>query len=129
MKKRILPYSPKVRQLARLLRKQSTVAEILLRKALRGKQMLGYDFHRQKPIDEYVVDFYCPRLGLVVEIDGVTHEGKEEADEVRQEKLESFGLTVLRFRDEEVKWDLDGVLSSLQARIQNKTGRSKSTHP
>jgi very-short-patch-repair endonuclease len=57
-----------------------TLSEILLWQQIKGKQLFGYDFHRQKPIDEYVVDFYCPRLKLVLEIDGDSHEGKEEAE-------------------------------------------------
>ena len=129
MKKRILPYNPKLKQLARILRKHSTLAEILLWNALKGKQMPGYDFHRQKPIDHFVVDFYCPMLKLVLEIDGVTHDGKEKEDDIRQKTLESFGLSVLRFRDEEVKRDLDGVLNSVRERIENEIQKSKGTHP
>jgi very-short-patch-repair endonuclease len=87
-----------------------TLSEILLWQQLKGKQLLGYDFHRQKPIDEYVVDFYCPKLKLVIEIDGDSHEGNEVADQIRQEKLESLGLKVLRIPDLEVKTNLDGVL-------------------
>ena len=59
MKTNIIPYNPKLKEIARTLRKNSTLGEILLWKRLRNKQMLGYDFHRQKPIDEFVVDFYC----------------------------------------------------------------------
>ena len=69
-----------MKQIAQMLRKNMTLSEILLWQQLKGKQLLGYDFHRQKPIDEYVVDFYCPKLKLVIEIDGDSHEGKEEAD-------------------------------------------------
>jgi very-short-patch-repair endonuclease len=54
-----------------------TLSEILLWQQLKGKQLLGYDFHGQKPIDEYVVDYYCPKLKLVIEIDGDSHDGKE----------------------------------------------------
>ena len=112
-----------------MLRKHSTLAEILLWNALKGKMMLGYDFHRQKPIDRFVVDYYCPRLKLVLEIDGVTHEEKEKEDRIRQKTLESFGLFFLRFRDEEVKQNLDGVLSALQEWIERRIQTSKSIHP
>lgn len=128
MKKRILPYNPKLKQLARTLRKNSTLAEILLWNEIKGKKMLGYDFHRQKPIDDYVVDFYCPRLELVIEIDGVTHDEKEEEDRIRQKRLESFDLHVLRFRDEEVKQNLDGVLIAIREWIESKT-QNNGTHP
>ena len=129
LKKRILPYNPKLKQLARMLRKHSTLAEILLWNELKGKKMLGYDFHRQKPIDNFVVDFYCPGLKLVIEIDGLTHDEKQEDDRIRQKKLESFGLHVLRFRDEDVKQSLEGVLLALGEWIEGKTEKSKGTHP
>jgi very-short-patch-repair endonuclease len=101
-----------------------TLAEILLWQQIKGKQLLGYDFHRQKPIDEYVVDFYCPRLKLVLEIDGDSHEGKEEADKMRQEKLETLGLTVMRFWDLDVKSNVDGAIEQLREWIE-----AHRTHP
>jgi very-short-patch-repair endonuclease len=101
-----------------------TLGEILLWKELKGKKLLGYDFHRQKPIDEYVVDFYCPALKLVVEVDGESHDGKEEADRLRQNKLESIGLTVLRFWDCDVKSNVDGVVEQLREWIE-----ARRTHP
>jgi very-short-patch-repair endonuclease len=91
-----------------------TLSEILLWQQLKKKQVLGYDFHRQKPIDVYVVDFYCPRLKLVLEIDGDSHDGKEDADRIRQEKLESLGLTVMRFWDSDVKSNVDGIVEQLR---------------
>jgi very-short-patch-repair endonuclease len=101
-----------------------TLSEILLWQQIKGKQLLGYDFHRQKPIDEYVVDFYCPRLKLVLEIDGDSHEEKEEADRIRQEKLESLGLTVMRFWDWDVKSNVDGIVEHLREWIE-----ARRTHP
>jgi very-short-patch-repair endonuclease len=101
-----------------------TLAEILLWKEIKGKKVLGCDFHRQKPIDEYVVDFYCPRLKLVLEIDGDSHDEKEELDKIRQEKLESKGLTVLRFWDLDVRVNVDGIVEQLREWIE-----SNRTHP
>ena len=101
-----------------------TWAEILLWKEIKEKKVLGYDFHRQKPIDEYIVDFYCPRLKLILEIDGDSHDGKEEADFIRQKKLESKGLTVLRFWDLDVKANVDGIVGQLKEWIE-----SNMTHP
>jgi len=113
-----------MKQIARTLRKNMTLSEILLWQQLKKKQVLGYDFHRQKPIDEYVVDFYCPRLKLVLEIDGDSHDGKEDADRIRQEKLESLGLTILRFWDSDVKSNVDGVVEQLREWIE-----ARITHP
>jgi very-short-patch-repair endonuclease len=67
MRRKIIPYNHKLKQLARNLRNNSTLAEVLLWRELKGKQVRGYDFHRQKPIDKYIVDFYCPDLLLAIE--------------------------------------------------------------
>jgi len=82
--------------------------------------LLGYDFHRQKPIDEFVVDFYCPRLSLAIEIDGGSHGGKLEKDSKRQHDIEKFGIRFLRFSDEEVKQNLDGVLEAIRKSIEDQ---------
>jgi len=119
-----IEYNPRLKQIARKLRNDMTLSEILLWQHIKGKQLSGYDFHRQKPINEYVVDFYCPRLKLVIEIDGDSHEGKEEADRIRQEKLESLGLTVMRFWDWDVKSNVDGIVEHLREWIEAHT-----THP
>ena len=124
MRDQWIGYNPRMKQIARKLRKDMTLAEILLWKELKGKKVLGYDFHRQKPIDEYVVDFYCLRLKLILEIDGDSHDGKEESDKIRQEKLESLGLTVLRFWDLDVKANVDGIVGQLKEWIE-----SNMTHP
>ncbi len=63
-------YNPKLKALARELRKNSTLSEVLLWNHLKGGQMKGYQFMRQKPIDDYIVDFYCSKLTLIIEIDG-----------------------------------------------------------
>lgn len=114
MRGRFLPYDPWLKEIARKLRNTMTVAEIMLWQRLKGKQMRGYDFHRQKPMDHYVVDFFCPRLKLVLEIDGISHEGKLEQDEKRQKDLEEYDLTFLRFDDLEVKRNLDGVVAAIE---------------
>ena len=73
---------------------------------------------RQKPIDDYIVDFFCSRLGLVIEIDGESHSSRWRADQSRQRKLESLGLSVLRFYDSDVKNNLSGVLMSIEQWIE-----------
>ena len=107
-------YNPKLKKLARKLRKNSTFSEILLWEKLKGKQMMGYDFHRQKPIDEYIVDFFCPKLNLIIEIDGFSHDEKFERDTKRQARLESLGLYFLRFDDYAVKTEMDWVLEVIE---------------
>ena len=103
-------YNPKLKALARGLRNNSTLSEVLLWKQLKARKMKGYQFMRQKPIDDYIVDFYCSRLRLVIEIDGESHISRFGEDELRQRKLESLGLSVLRFYDSDVKKNMDGVL-------------------
>jgi very-short-patch-repair endonuclease len=138
MQRQFLPYKSNLKATARTLRKQMTLAEVLLWNALKGTQMLGYDFHRQKPIDQYVVDFFCPRLMLAIEIDGTSHEGKQEQDSRRQKEIERYGISFLRFSDNEVKQNLHGVLQSVREWIvsresatMNKEGMvvGRSTHP
>jgi very-short-patch-repair endonuclease len=73
MRRAIIPYNPKLKEHARVLRNNSTKSEIYLWKYLKGRQRLGFDFHRQKPIDNYIVDFYCCDLFLAIELDGITH--------------------------------------------------------
>lgn len=69
----LMRYNPRLKALARELRKKSTLAEVLLWQCLRKGQRSGYDFHRQWPIDEYIVDFFAPELLLAIEIDGGSH--------------------------------------------------------
>ncbi len=111
-------YNPKLKQLARKLRNESTLSEILLWKEIQNRKMLGYRFLRQKPIGNYIVDFYCSELKLVIEIDGDSHsEETYEKDMKRQEWLESIGLTVIRFCDLDVKKDMNNVIMSIEGWI------------
>ena len=123
----ILPYSPKLKELARRLRKSSTLSEILLWQHLKGKQMLGYDFHRQKPIDDYIVDFFCNELMLAIEIDGVSHEFEEVyvKDMAREQRLESLGVHFLRVDDREVKKDINNVLQAIENWILEHERKNK----
>ena len=114
MRRKIIPYEPKLKELARRLRNNSTLSEVLLWKRLNGKQIRGYDFHRQKPINRYIVDFFCNELSLAIEIDGSSHEGKNEYDEERQATLKSLDVLVLRFSDHEVKRNVDGVVQTIE---------------
>jgi very-short-patch-repair endonuclease len=114
MRKKFLKYNPKLKATARMLRSHSTLAEILLWNQLKGKKILGYDFHRQKPIGNYIVDFFCPRLLLAVEIDGSSHLERAEEDKRRQTELQALGIRFLRFRDHEVKQDIGSVIDIIK---------------
>ena len=81
-------------------------------------QMLGYSFLRQRPIYKYIVDFHCPKLNLIIEIDGDNHRDQFERDQARQKNLEELGLSVLRFHDRDVKHDTRNVLSCIQNWIE-----------
>ena len=76
-----------------------------------------FDFHRQKPIGNYIVDFFCNELMLALEIDGHSHQDKYEADMNRRKDIGSLGITVLRFNDLDVKKDMDNVLHSIEGWI------------
>ena len=103
-----LKYNPYLRNSARELRKARNLSEALLWRELKGGK-LGVRFLRQRPIGNYIVDFFCHELGLVLEIDGVSHNAKVERDVERQKNIEAKGLTFLRFLDNDVKNNLDGV--------------------
>ncbi len=121
-KKTIYPYNPNLKERARYLRNNSTLSEILLWNHLKGKQMRGYDFDRQKPIDNYIIDFFCNELKLAVEIDGQSHLDKIKEDKIRQQKIERFGIKFIRFSDLQVKQEMQNVLLSIGGWIEeNKT--------
>ena len=88
------PYHKNLKQVSHNLRNNMTEAEKLLWSRLRGKQLLGLQFYRQKPILNYIVDFYCPSANLVIECDGSQHFTEEnlEADRIRDEALAHLGL-------------------------------------
>jgi len=119
MNKPYLPYNTNLKQYSRELRNQSTLAEVLLWKHLRARQMKGFQFNRQKPLDKYVVDFYCKELSLVIEIDGSSHEGKEKYDAKRENDLQKLSLTILHFTDQEVKKNIQGVLLQIAGWIDS----------
>ncbi|PKD43788.1 endonuclease domain-containing protein [Rhodohalobacter barkolensis] len=105
-------YNKNLKEFARKLRKQSTKAEIKLwNEVLRSKQMHGFTFLRQRPVDSFIADFMCKKLMLIIEVDGYSHEFEEKwiLDQERQQKLEGLGFTILRFTDEEVLKDIQNV--------------------
>jgi very-short-patch-repair endonuclease len=112
------PYNKNLKQYSRNLRNESTVGEVMLWQGLKRKQMLGYTFNRQKPLLNYIADFYCKVLNLVIEVDGDSHIGKEDYDNQRTLDLQEQGLTVLRFDDALVKANLNYVLMEIETWIK-----------
>lgn len=121
-----LYYNPALKERASYLRKNATKAEVVLWKYLR-RDRLGYDFHRQKPIGNYIVDFFCSELSLVIEIDGSSHGEKIGYDLKRQKFLESMGLKVLRFTEKQVQKDVEAVLTILISWIGENTSLNPSS--
>jgi len=109
-------YNQYLKEFARQNRNKPTLTEKILWKYLKGKQMKGYDFHRQKPIGNFIADFYCYKLLLIIELDGYTHTFEDviEKDIIKQEFMQDIGMTVLRFKDEEVLNDMDNVLRAIE---------------
>ena len=126
MRNKIIPYSPNLKEFARQLRKNSTLSEILLWKNIKNKG-LGFQFHRQIPLLNYIVDFYCHELLLAIEIDGDSHLYKYEYDSRRQGELEKYGIIFLRFSDNEIKQNMFSVLLSIEETIASLTEGKK--HP
>jgi very-short-patch-repair endonuclease len=115
-KRKIIPYNPKLTALARKLRNESTETEIFLWLKLKGKQMYDYDFHRQKPIDNYILDFFCYELSLGIEVDGYSHEIVEvyNKDIIKEKRMNELGITILRFSDFEVLRDMENVIRAIE---------------
>ena len=116
---KIIPYNPKLKKLAKKLRKDMTFGEVLLWNQLKQDQFWGFDFDRQRCIDNYIVDFYCKDLMLAIEVDGMSHNHEEAfaKDETRQKRLESFGITVIRFKEAEMKYDMTNVIRAIEGTI------------
>jgi very-short-patch-repair endonuclease len=99
---RELPYNPDLKEHARMMRNNSTKGEIKFWCELLRNKKSGYQFYRQKTILNYIVDFYCARLKLVIEIDGTSHLDKREYDKMRDNDLKTLGLKILRYDDLQV---------------------------
>ena len=118
-KPKVILYNPKLVELAKHLRNNSTKSEVILWNYLKGKKMLGIDFTRQKPIDSYIVDFFCSKLMLAIEIDGYSHQLEEvyAKDVEKSRRLEELGIKLLRFQDVEVFQNIKGVLQVIENTI------------
>jgi very-short-patch-repair endonuclease len=115
-------HDPKLKPIARELRKQMTDAEQALWRRVRRKQILGIQFYRQKPLLSFVVDFYCPVAKLVVELDGSQHHEPEHQarDRERDARLDALGLRVLRFDNRQVLCEMDAVLETICREVEQR---------
>jgi very-short-patch-repair endonuclease len=104
----------------RELRHNMTKAEAVLWTNIKNKQISGQRFLRQFSISGYIVDFYCQKLKLAIEVDGATHYTDEELeyDKIRQDEIELLGVTFLRFSNAEIYGDLDGVLEKIKDKVE-----------
>lgn len=111
----MLPYNKNLKQLSRQLRNNMTDAEKQLWVKIRMRQIKGYQFYRQKPIGDYIVDLFCPKAKIIIEIDGSHHLVGEtiEYDRIRDDYLTSLGLRVLRFTNAEVTRNIEGVVEKI----------------
>lgn len=115
-----LPYKKTLTTLARENRKNPTKAESRIwNEVLRNRKFAQYKFVRQKPIDGYIVDFYCSELRLVIEIDGDSHTEMVEYDQERTKILSGYGLSVVRYSNEDVLKNIEGVYDDLAQWIED----------
>jgi len=121
-------YNPNLKDFARQLRSDMTLAEVLLWKKI-NKRQRGVRFNRQKPIKKWVVDFYCKELQLAIEVDGCSHNFKQADDDQRQRQLESLGIRFLRFWDHEIKNEMGSVIERIDAWIRENPPRPAATPP
>ncbi|MFI5221425.1 MAG: endonuclease domain-containing protein [Bacteroidia bacterium] len=122
MSRKIYPYNRPMKEFARKMRNYPTPAEKELWRHLKGKQMLGFDFHRQKAVDNFILDFFCHELCLGIEVDGKGHLWTEvaENDLKKKTKMKEFGITVLRFTNEEVLENTKMVLNKIEDWIKER---------
>ena len=110
---------PEIRHRARELRQPLTPAEEELWHGLRNEQQ-GYKFRRQHPIGPFIVDFYCAKVKLIIEIDGVSHDNQVEYDLDRTAWFESQGYQVIRYTNQEVKENCSAVVESILERCKSR---------
>jgi len=114
-----IPYDPRLVEKARENRKRPTEPERRMwNQILSNKRLAGYKFLRQKPLDRFIVDFYCQKLALVIEIDGDSHSEQKEYDRLRSARLAEFGIQVIRYTNREVMENIEGVFKDLMRRIE-----------
>ena len=115
------PYNPRLKQFSRDLRSHGQISEALLWKCLKGKKT-GYLFLRQRPILNYIADFFCYERKLVIEIDGASHfsEEAQKRDAERDRQMQAIGLTVIRVKDSDVRRDAEMVAMGIMEQFPKK---------
>ena len=115
-------YNKSLKTLSKELRSNSTLGEILLWDKFLKAKGAGYQFNRQYPMQvddlNIIVDFVCRKLKLIIEIDGYSHDFKFDEDNIRDQKLNNAGYSVLRFSEQSVRYDLDNVVAEIQMKIE-----------
>lgn len=125
-------YNKILQPFANALRKDMTKAEACLWKyVLRAKGLKGYQFRRQRTVLNYIADFMCKELKLIIEVDGITHLDEKVIanDKIRQQRLENLGFTVLRFSDNEVLRNMESIQRSLEDWIEDFEKNKQNIHP
>ena len=122
MVRQIIPYNPKLKELARNLRNTSSLPEVKLWKILKGKQQLGFDFHRQKPLLDFIADFYCHELLLIIEVDGVQHflQNQTERDDKKQLSFEAYGLLTYRISASRILDSFEEVAMEVSKLVEHR---------
>lgn len=111
--------SDNIKEKAKILRKRMTESEKLLWSRLRKRQISSQYFRRQHPINIYIVDFYCHKCSLVIELDGEIHRFQKKDDIERTRDLESFGLKVIRFKNQAVLNNIENVIQEIKNQMVN----------
>ncbi|GAB1372233.1 hypothetical protein MASR1M45_22950 [Candidatus Kapaibacterium sp.] len=124
-----LPKNKELSLIAKKLRRQGILSEVVFWKKFNNKDLLEYDIDRQAIIGDYIVDFFIPEIGLVIEIDGGSHNNKIEKDIQRDKYLENYGLKVIRVSDKDVLYKIDKVYIFIQNCIFERVSELKSIHP
>jgi very-short-patch-repair endonuclease len=125
------PYNRELKMRSRELRSSMTDAEIRLWSKLRRKQVHSFQFCRQKPIGNFIVDFYCPKARLVIEVDGGQHYQEQgmARDAARDSYLSGLGLEVIRFSNRDVLYNIDGVIAVIVERLERAKEREETKTP
>ncbi len=112
-------YKHKLKAYSKKNRRKATTAEKLFRDEILKQDKTGYRFLRQKPLDNFIMDFYCPKLKLCIEIDGWYHqdEDQKDYDEVRENILNTYNIKIIRYSNNEVFTSLDHIKNNLNGHI------------
>jgi len=124
-----LPFNPELKERAKELRKSGNLSEVLFWNEVKNGKYKGIDFDRQRIIGNYIVDFYCPNYNVVIEIDGCSHNDKEEYDNQRDTFLQGLGLEVIHINDLDIKNNLSSVINMLNNHIAFQADEFEETTP